>query len=99
VSGGISLGGIVYLLLSLYTFALIARIVLEYLRMFARSWQPRGIILLLAELVFTITDPPLRFVRRFVPPLRLGAISLDLSFLVVFFAVSLLMQWIPPLLP
>ena len=58
MSGGISLGGIVYLLLSLYTFALIARIVLEYLRMFARSWQPRGIILLLAELVFTITDPP-----------------------------------------
>lgn len=94
-----SIGGLVYFILWLYTLALIARIILEYLRMFARSWTPRGVVLVLVELVFTITDPPLRFVRRFVPPLRLGGISLDLSFLVVFFAVSLLMQWLPALLP
>lgn len=62
---------------------LIARLVLDYIFMFARDYTPRGFVLVLAEIVFTITDPPLRFVRRFVPPLRLGGISLDLAFLVV----------------
>jgi YggT family protein len=76
-------------LLWLYSIALLARLVIEYLRMFARTWQPRGLVLVLVETIFTITDPPLRFVRRFVPPLRLGSINLDLSFLVVFFSVSI----------
>jgi YggT family protein len=76
-------------LLWLYSIALLARLVIEYLRMFARTWQPRGLVLVLVETIFTITDPPLRFVRKFVPPLRLGSINLDLSFLVVFFSVSI----------
>ena len=59
---------------------LIARLVLDYIFMFARDYTPHGFVLVLAEIVFTITDPPLRFVRRFVPPLRLGGISLDLAF-------------------
>jgi YggT family protein len=62
---------------------LIARLVLDYIFMFARDYTPRGFVLILAEVVFTITDPPLRFVRRFVPPLRIGGISLDLAFLVL----------------
>ena len=49
-------------------------------------------MLALAELIYSITDRPLRFVRQFVPPLRLGAVSLDLSFIVVFFVVQLLMR-------
>lgn len=93
-----SLALAVYYLLFFFQIALIVRIVFEYLRMFARSWSPRGPILVLAELIFTITDPPLRFVRRFVPPLRLGAISLDLAFLVLFFGISILMNWVPRLL-
>lgn len=88
----------IYYLLFGFQIALLARIVLEYLRMFARSWSPRGAILVLAEFVFTITDPPLRFVRRFLPPLRVGGISIDLAFIVLFFAVSILMRWIPALL-
>lgn len=93
-----SLAIAVYYLLFAFQIALLIRIVLEYLRMFARSWSPRGAVLVLAETIYTITDPPLRFVRRFVPPVRLGAISLDLAFLVLFFGVSILMNYLPALL-
>lgn len=93
-----SLALLAYYIFQFYLFVLIARLVLEYVRMFARSWQPRGAVLVLAEFVYTVTDPPLRFVRRFVPPLRLGAMAIDLSFFVVFFAVSVLMRIVPALL-
>jgi len=92
------LAALAYYLLFAFQIALLARIVLEYLRMFARSWTPRGPLLVLAEGVFRVTEPPLRFVRRFVPPLRLGAVSLDLAFIVLFFAVSILIRWVPALL-
>jgi YggT family protein len=77
--------------LQLFLFALLARLILDYVRMFARNWRPKGIALLLVELVYSITDKPMRFVGRFIPPLRLGAVSLDLSFIVLFFGVQLLM--------
>jgi YggT family protein len=59
--------------------------------MFARNRRPKGIGLMLVELVYSITDKPMRFVGRYIPPLRLGAVSLDLSFIVLFFGVQLLM--------
>lgn len=93
-----SLVGTLQFVLWLYQMALLGRIVVEYLRMFARAWQPRGIVLLIVETIYTVTDPPLRFVRRFVPPLRLGGIAIDLSFLVVFFGVSILSRMLPVLL-
>jgi YggT family protein len=82
----------IYWLLQLFLFALIGRLIFDYVRIFSPQWRPRGVILALAELIYTVTDRPLRFVRQFVPPLRLGAISLDLSFIVVFFVVQLLMR-------
>lgn len=85
-----SIGRILSGLIQLFLFALFARLILDYVRLFARNWRPRGIVLGLAEIIFAITDPPLKFVRRFVPPLRLGAVNLDLSFIVIFFAVQLL---------
>lgn len=90
-----NIGSTLQFILWLYTMVLIARVVLDYIRLFARSWQPRGVMLLLAESIYSLTDPPLRFVRRFIPPLRLGSAYLDLSFLVVFFAVSMVMRLIP----
>jgi YggT family protein len=78
-------------ILQLFLFALLARLILDYVRMFARNWRPKGFGLLLVELVYGITDKPMRFVGRFIPPLRLGAVSLDLSFIVLFFGVQLLM--------
>jgi YggT family protein len=85
------LGSILASLLQLFLFALLARLILDYIRMFARNWRPSGIVLYLVEAVYTITDQPMRFVGRFIPPLRLGAVSLDMSFIVLFFGVQLLM--------
>lgn len=85
--------GLVFVLL------LIARLVLDYILMFARDYTPRGFVLILAESVFTVTDPPLRFVRRFVPPLRLGGLSLDLAFLVLLIFVQIvIVGYLPRLL-
>ena len=84
--------GIIYWVLNLFLLALIGRLILGYIRIFKPSWRPSGIVLAIAELIYSITDRPLRFVRQFVPPLRLGAVSLDLSFIVVFFVVQLLMR-------
>ena len=80
--------------LQLFLFALLARLILEYVRMFARNWRPKGLGLLLVELIYGITDKPMRFVGRYIPPLRLGAVSLDLSFIVLFFGVQLLMGFV-----
>jgi len=84
--------GIIYWVLNLFLLALISRLILDYIRIFKPSWRPSGVVLAIAELIYSITDRPLRFVRQFVPPLRLGAVSLDLSFIVVFFVVQLLMR-------
>jgi len=76
--------------LQVFIFALFARLILDYVRMFKPSWTPRGLMLWVAESVYTFTDPPLNFFRKFIPPLRLGGVALDLSFIVLFFAVQIL---------
>jgi len=81
---------IIYDLLQIFFFLLIARLVLDYVQMFARSWRPTGPVLVLAEVIYTITDPPLKALRRVIPPLRIGGIALDLSFLVLIIVVQIL---------
>lgn len=76
--------------LQVFIFALFARLILDYVRMFKPSWHPRGFMLWFAESVYTFTDPPMKFFRRFIPPLRLGGVALDLSFIVLFFVVQIL---------
>jgi YggT family protein len=76
--------------LQVFIFALFARLILDYVRMFKPSWTPRGLMLWFAESVYTFTDPPLKFFRKFIPPLRLGGVALDISFIVLFFAVQIL---------
>ena len=76
--------------LQVFIFALFARLILDYVRMFKPGWSPRGLMLWFAESVYTFTDPPIKFFRRFIPPLRLGGVALDLSFIVLFFAVQIL---------
>ena len=71
---------------------LIARIVLDWVQMLSRSWQPRGFVLVLCEVIYSATDPPLRAVRRVLPPLRLGMIALDLSPVVLFVMIWLLQR-------
>jgi YggT family protein len=74
----------------LYLLVLVGRVVFDWIRMFARDWRPRGVVLLVAEPVYTLTEPPLRALRRVIPPLRLGGVSLDLSFMVLFVGVYIL---------
>mgnify|MGYP006293517407 CR=1 len=76
--------------LQVFIFALFARLILDYVRMFKAGWSPRGFMLWFAESVYTFTDPPVKLFRRFIPPLRLGGVALDLSFIVLFFAVQIL---------
>ena len=79
-------------ILSLYFLVLLVRVVLDWVQVFARQWRPRGLILVLANLVYALTDPPLRLIRRRVPMARLGGVGIDLSFLVLVFGIWIL-QW------
>lgn len=78
--------------LSLYLLLLIGRLILSWIQAFARSWEPRGIVLVLAEAIYTATDPPLKLLRRYLPSVRLGNVALDLSFTVLFIVVLALIN-------
>jgi YggT family protein len=78
--------------LSLYLLVLIGRMIFSWIQAFARSWTPHGIVLVIAETIFTLTDPPLKFLRRYIPPLRLGTVAMDLSYMVLFIVVLILLQ-------
>nr|WP_276582466.1 YggT family protein [Cellulomonas sp. RIT-PI-Y] len=67
----------------LFILVLFARLVLDWVQVLARDWRPRGAALVVAEAVYTVTDPPLRWLRRIIPPLTLGSIRLDLGFMVL----------------
>lgn len=75
---------------------LLLRLVMDYVMMFARNFRPTGIVAAGLELAYTVTDPPLRALRRVIPPLRLGQFSLDLSFIVLFIATYILIALITP---
>jgi YggT family protein len=70
---------------------MLIRLVVDWIQVFARSWTPHGPVLVVLEIVYTITDPPIRAFRRIFPPLRIGSVSLDLSFLVVLLICYLLL--------
>lgn len=74
---------IVNILLLLYVLVLLVRLILDYIPMFNRQWRPRGAGLIAAELVYTVTDPPLKLFRRVIPPLRIGPIAIDFAFTIV----------------
>ncbi|GAA4694113.1 YggT family protein [Nocardioides nanhaiensis] len=67
------------------------RFVVDWVQVFARSWTPRGPLLVGLEGVYSTTDPPIRALRRVVPPLRLGSVALDLSFLLVMVSAYVLL--------
>ena len=79
-------------ILTIYLIILIGRMIFSWIQMFARQWVPTGILLVIAESIFTVTDPPLKFLRRYIPPLRLGTVAMDLSFMVVFIVVLIAMR-------
>ncbi len=71
---------------------LIGRVVLDWIQVLAREWRPRGPILVIAEAIYSATDPPLKALRRVVPPLRIGQIQLDLGFLILFFVTVIVLN-------
>ena len=78
--------------LTIYLVILVGRMIFGWIQVFARDWRPTGVLLVLAEAIFTVTDPPLKFLRRFIPPLRLGMVAMDLSFMVLFIVVLILLE-------
>ena len=82
--------GILSFLTWIYIILLIARLILDWLQVFSRDWTPKGVVLVLAEAVYSATDPPLRAVRRVLKPVRIGSIQLDLAFMVVLLAAFVL---------
>ncbi len=81
---------LIALLLRVYWFVLLARVIVEMIRSFSRQWRPSRRFALFAEPVFVLTDFVVKPLRRVIPPLRLGGVALDISVLVLFFGVSFL---------
>ena len=71
---------ILYFGFLLFFFALWARFILELVRTVNRSWRPHGVGLVATEGVYSLTDPPIKFFRRLIPPIRMGPVALDLGF-------------------
>ena len=87
-----TVGQLLSLALWLYWLLFLARIIFDLVQIFARGWTPRGIMLVIAEFIYTMTDPPLRLVRKVIPPLRLGDVQFDLAFLIVLIALQILIS-------
>ena len=83
---------VLYYVLSLYLLILIGRLIFSWVQAFATQWSPSGFLLVLAEFVYTATDPPLRLLRRYIPTVRLGSVAIDLSFIVLFFVLVVLLN-------
>ena len=71
---------------------LTARVVVELVRTFARGWRPAGGVAVTLETIYTVTDPPVRLVRRISPTVRIGGVGLDLSIMVLLLVVFILMR-------
>ena len=82
---------VLYYVLLVFLLLLIFRLIMEYVFLLARSYRPSGVVAMALELAYSVTDPPLNALRKVIPPLRIGQISLDLGFLVLFIVVRILM--------
>ncbi len=86
-------GLVLYYAAGLYMLVLLTRMVLDWVRFFSPQWRPSGALLALANLMYALTDPPLRFLRRYIPPLRLGeGFALDVGFMVLFIGVIIVQR-------
>lgn len=83
-------GIILFSLLRLYTLVLIIRIIIEMIQSFSRQFNPPRWFMVIAEPLFVITDPPVKALRRIIPPMQMGGVALDLSVLVLFIILRVL---------
>ncbi|MFE0464960.1 YggT family protein [Kitasatospora sp. NPDC058965] len=85
-------GAVLYYALTVFLVVLLFRLVMDWVFQFARSWRPGKAMVVVLEATYTVTDPPLKLLRRFIPPLRLGGVALDLSFFVLMIIVYVLIS-------
>lgn len=83
---------VIYYVLWLYLLLLIGRLIIDMLQVYSRSWTPTGLLARIAEIIFTVTDPPLRLLRRYLRPVRLGSVALDLSYTLLFLVIIVLLS-------
>lgn len=86
------LGQIIELVLGTFIVLLFVRFIVDWIQVFARSWTPRGPVLVILEGIYTITDPPIKALRKVLPPIRLGGMALDLSFIAVLLICYILLS-------
>ena len=84
--------GILNAAVLIYILVLLGRLIFEWIPVFDREWRPRGAMLVVAEGVYTATDPPIRFLRRFIPPLRIGSIAIDFAFALTMLSCFILLS-------
>lgn len=84
------LGAVLYWALTVYFYVLLIRFFLDLVIGINRSFRPKGLILVLSEITFTLTDPPLNFLRRFIKPIRVGSLALDFGWTILLILVSFL---------
>ncbi len=87
-----AIASVVYYLLWLFLLLLFVRLIMEYVFMLSRSYRPTGRVLVLLEATYTVTDPPLKLLRRVIPPLRVGNVALDVGFMVLTFVLFILIN-------
>ena len=80
--------------LTFYIWILLARVILSWVPMFAPRWEPRGLVLVIVEFIYTLTDPPVKLLQRWIKPVRMGQVQLDLSVLVLFFGLQILQNFV-----
>ena len=83
---------VLYWILFVFWLFLTARVVVELVRAFSREWRPAGGVAVTLETIYTVTDPPVRLVRRLIPMVRIGGVGLDLSIMVLLLVVFILMR-------
>jgi YggT family protein len=83
---------VLFYALWLYLVLLVGRWIIDILQSFSRSWTPSGALAVVAEIIFTVTDPPLRLLRRYIRPVRLGNVSLDLGYTLLFVVIVVLLS-------
>ncbi|WP_149204710.1 YggT family protein [Actinotalea subterranea] len=83
---------VLYYVVLAFFVLMFVRLVIDWVQVFARDWRPRGVALVVAEVTYTVTDPPIKAVRRVLPPLRIGGLQIDLAFFVVMVVCSILLS-------
>lgn len=93
----LTVGTVIRVLLRVFTLVLWARLVLDWVVVLNRRFRPRGALAVLVEVVYTVTDPPIRMFRRVLPPIRLGAVALDLGWMLTMLACWLAIGLLGPI--